>query len=79
MGYPFVTNIYGCIFISMQWFRLAAEQRLVLAQYNLRWMYSEGLEVEQNYKQSIKWWRLAAEQGLARAQEALDLFLERKI
>ncbi len=52
----------------MKWYRLAAEQGGAKAQYNLGWMYDEGLGVLQDYKTAVKWYRLAAEQGIAVAQ-----------
>ena len=57
----------------MKWYRLAAEQGLVRAQYNLGVMYDNGQGVPQDYKEAVKWYRLAAEQGLARAQYNLGV------
>jgi len=50
------------------WFRKAAEQGHVSAQYNLGIMYNEGTGVPQNYAEAVKWHRKAAEQGSAGAQ-----------
>ena len=48
---------------AVKWYRLAAEQGHVDAQYNLGWMYDKGRGVTQDYKEAMKWFRLAAEQG----------------
>ena len=58
---------------AAKWFRLAAEQGNVDAQYNLGTMYSNGQGVPQDYAQAVKWLRLAAEQGDASAQNSLGL------
>jgi len=51
-----------------KWFRLAAEQGEVSAQFYMGVFYQEGLGVSKDIKESIKWYRLAAEQGYAAAQ-----------
>ena len=48
---------------AVKWYRLAAEQGDVAAQYNLGIMYDNGDGVPQDYKEAVKWYRLAAEQG----------------
>lgn len=53
----------------MKWYRLAAKQGHVDAQFNLGWMYSKGQGVPQDNKTAVKWWKLAAEQGDAEAQK----------
>ena len=57
----------------MKWYKLAAEQGNVYAQYNLGQMYRRGQGVSQNYKTALKWYRLAAEQGHAYAQTNLGV------
>ena len=56
---------------AAKWWRLAAEQGNVKAQYNLGCSYEDGKGVEQNHEEAIKWYRLAAEQGEEDAKEAL--------
>jgi TPR repeat protein len=56
---------------AVKWYRLAAEQGNVDAQYNLGCSYEDGEGVEQNHEEAIKWYRLAAEQGEEDAKEAL--------
>ena len=53
---------------AVKWFRLAAQQGNVEAQYDLGVMYTQGQGVPQDYAQSVKWFRLAAQQGFAKAQ-----------
>ncbi len=55
----------------MKWYRLAAEQGLADAQYNLGVMYEVGQGVPQDYDEAVKWYRLAAEQGDALGQNNL--------
>ncbi|KAG9297039.1 hypothetical protein G9A89_000624 [Geosiphon pyriformis] len=50
---------------AMKWFRAAAEQGHVIAQFNLA-------RVEQSNEEALKWYRAAAEQGHAIAQYDLD-------
>jgi hypothetical protein len=56
---------------AVKWYRLAAEQGNVAAQYNLDLMYAKGQGVPQYDKTAVKWWTLAAKQGNADAQSAL--------
>ena len=60
----------------MKWYRLAAEQGGVSAQYNLGVMYDNGDGVPQDYKEAVKWYRLAAEQGDAKAQNNLGFMYQ---
>jgi TPR repeat protein len=48
---------------AAKWFRLAAEQGLGKAQYNLGVMYLKGEGVAQDNAEAAKWLLLAAEQG----------------
>jgi len=61
---------------AIKWYRKAADQGYVLAQYNLGIMYGYGRGVPQNNKEAVKWYRKAAEQGLAIAQYNLGLVYE---
>ena len=57
----------------MKWYRLAADQGVATAQYNLGSMYYNGRGVLQDYEEAVFWYRLAAEQGNARAQYNLGV------
>ena len=48
-----------------------AEQGDAEAQYNLGFMYDDGLGVPQDYAEAMKWYRKSAEQGDADAQNNL--------
>lgn len=50
------------------WYRKAAEQGQVFAQFNLGMMYFNGQGVAKDYSQAVAWSRLAAEQGHVQAQ-----------
>ena len=56
---------------AAKWYRKAAEQGHVSAQYNLGYMYHSGKGVTQDYGEAVKWYRKAAEQGEAEAQYSL--------
>jgi TPR repeat protein len=58
---------------AVKWYKLAAEQGLVEAQYNLGGMYDYGRGVPQDDETAVKWYRLAAEQGNVFAQYNLGL------
>lgn len=53
---------------AMKWYRLASDQGVVQAQYNLAVMYENGQGLARNEKEAIKWYRIAATQGFAKAQ-----------
>jgi TPR repeat protein len=53
--------------------RLAAEQGLAAAQYNLAYAYANGQGVPQDYVEAVKWSRLAADQGSPTAQYYLGV------
>ena len=53
---------------AVRWYRLAADQGLAQAQYNLGVMYANGEGVPQDDQEAVRWYRLAADQGLAQAQ-----------
>jgi hypothetical protein len=61
----------------LQWYRLAAEQKNVDAQYRIGEMYEKGQGVPQDYKTALMWYRLAAEQGYAPAQYNLGLMYDK--
>jgi len=49
---------------AAKWYRLAAEQGIALAQFNLGLLYENGQGVPQNSKEAVKWFRLAADKGM---------------
>ena len=61
---------------AVKWYRLAAEQGYVDAQFNLGVVYDNGEGVPQDYAEAVKWYRLAAEQGSAKAQNNLGIMYE---
>jgi len=56
---------------AAQWFRKAAQQGDVYAQYNLAVMLLKGQGTPQDSEATFRWCRIAAEQGLAEAQARL--------
>ena len=48
---------------AVRWYRLAADQGYVEAQYNLGNMYANGEGVPENYIAAYMWFNLAAAQG----------------
>ena len=53
---------------AVKWYRLAAAQGNVPAQYSLGLAYEKGQGVPQDYQEAVKWYRLAAAQGSQFAQ-----------
>lgn len=53
---------------AVNWFRKAADQGYVGAQYGLGVMYENGYGVDQDYAEAVRWYRKAADQGDAFAQ-----------
>ena len=53
--------------------RLAADQGLADAQFNLGFRYADGRGVSQDYAEAVRWYRLAADQGHAGAQSNLGV------
>jgi TPR repeat protein len=58
---------------AAEWYRKAADQEHLLAQFNLGSLYMVGLGVEQDFVEAAKWYRKAAEQGDGEAQNNLGL------
>ena len=56
---------------AVRWWQLAAEQGHAVAQFNLGFMYGNGLGVPQDYTEAVQRYRRAAERGLARARNRL--------
>ena len=55
----------------MKWYRLAAEQGVAEAQFNLGVCYYFGEGVAKNKATAIRWWKKAAAQGNSDAQDNL--------
>jgi TPR repeat protein len=56
---------------ALEYFQLAADKSLALAQNNLGNMYFIGNGVEKSYQTAFEYYQLAADQGLAEAQNNL--------
>ena len=54
-----------------------AEQGMTDAQFNIGWMYDNGIGVKKSYKTALKWYRLAAENEHADAQYILALMYQK--
>ena len=61
---------------AVKWYRLAAEQRHVNAQYTLGLMYYNGVGVPQNYVKSYVWLSVATAQGNENANAFRDAVSE---
>jgi TPR repeat protein len=61
---------------AMEWWRLAAAQGDLDAQYNLGVCYERGEGVEVDYEEAVKWYRIAAKAGHEDAYRALDALSE---
>ena len=57
---------------AVEFYRAAAEQGDITAQYNMGVMYENGRGVEKDYKKAVEWYTKAAEQGYAQAQKNLE-------
>jgi serine/threonine protein kinase len=73
-GYSFATGTGGVAKDereAVKWYRLAADQRYAIAQYNLGVCYQNGTGVAKDLTEAAKWLRLAADQGHTGAIDAL--------
>ena len=59
---------------AFEWYRKAAEQNNVQAQYMLGVKYANGEGVEQDYGKSVEWYLKAAKRGHSAAQHQLGIF-----
>ena len=59
---------------AVKWFRLAAAQGNVPAQYSLGVAYENGQGVPQDYREAAKWYRIAATREDDWAQMRLGMF-----
>ena len=57
----------------MKWFRMAAENDELTAQFNVGVLYAEGKGVPKDYEKALDWYRIAAEQGFVPALYNLGL------
>jgi uncharacterized protein len=73
---PFKSRHHPNSRIALTWYRLAAEQGVADAQYNLGNNYRNGEGVPQDYAEAVKWYRLSAEPGGADAQNNLGAAYE---
>jgi len=62
---------------AAKWFRKAAEQGHIVAQYNIAAMHRNGTGVIHDDKEAVKWYLKAAEQGYIKAQETLGYMYQR--
>ena len=51
------------VYEAVKWYRLAADQGNVIAQYNLGVCYANGTGVAKNDAEAVKWYKKAAAQG----------------
>ena len=58
---------------AVKWFRLAAAQGNVPAQYSLGMAYENGQGVQQDYHEALNWYRIAAANEDEWAQTRLGL------
>jgi hypothetical protein len=57
---------------AVKWFKLAAEQELAFAQFNLGVMYQKGQGVTQDNTRAYMWWNISVSQGLNYAAKNLS-------
>ena len=57
---------------AVKWYRLAADQGLVDAQWSLGDMYANGNGVPRDYIEVYKWWNLVAIQGNYNAKDRIE-------
>jgi uncharacterized protein len=58
---------------AIKWYKAAAEQRIVEAQYNLALMYGNGEGVPQDHRAAHMWFNLAAANGHENAVKGRDI------
>ena len=61
---------------AIVWYRAAAEQGVVAAQYGLGWLYFHSSPP--NYELAEQWWQEAVKQGDQNAQRGLDELAKRR-
>ena len=63
---------------AVKWYRKAAEQGDVGAQYRLGYLYEDGEGVKKNLNEAVKWYKKAADQGNEAAADALTRLNNRR-
>jgi TPR repeat protein len=61
---------------ALHWYRLAADQGLPQAQYEMGRIYQLGLGVPRDYALAAQWHRRAADQGIADGQASMGYLYE---
>ena len=56
---------------AMEWYIIAADQDLDLAQLNIGGLYENGYGVPQDYDKAFKWYKKAADQGNQQASNRI--------
>lgn len=69
-------GVEGDYATAAEWFRRAAKQGYVMAQFNLGLMYYNGDGVIQDYVQAHMWGNIARSNGSASAEKLLTLLEE---
>ena len=64
--------------MAATWYRKAADQGYVFAQFNLGLMYANGQGVAKNQKEAVAWYRKAAAAGNESAKAALASLADEK-
>jgi TPR repeat protein len=77
MKYSFGTGVTKNDSEAVKWYRKAAEQDHVGAQYALGWAYYKGEGVPQDYGEAFNWYQKAAEQGDSGSQYRLGVMYEK--
>jgi TPR repeat protein len=77
MKYNFGTGVTENDSEAVKWYRKAAEQDHVGAQYALGWAYYKGEGVPQDYGEAFNWYQKAAEQGDSGSQYRLGVMYEK--
>lgn len=87
LGHPDAQNLLGLMHyegrgtekddsIAIRWYRLAAEQKLAPAEYNMGVVLSD---FSQEFTKSLYWFRLSADQGYYHAQHTIAICFEKGI
>lgn len=79
-GYPPACNALGALCLNekdyssaMKWFRNSADKDHYSGQYNVGYLYFEGLGVDKDWEEAVLWFRKAADQGMVEAQNNLGV------
>ncbi len=61
---------------ARRWYRMAAEQDYVDAQYRLAVLHDQGRGIEQDFGEAVRWYRRAADLGHAKSQYNLAMMYD---